>query len=369
MKAKIEKLIQNAGIKACLLYNCTEDRIIYEYNADDRLPMASVTKLITALTVRECVSDPDNVFFATEEDCAAYVYDNDASVAGFISFLGRKFSVTEYLYGLLLPSGGDAAYTLGKNLGNGDRAVFVEKMNAMAERLGSRNTHLTDVAGFGRKGEHYTSAEDLCRILCSVMQDPVLRKILMTSRHIAGKDDPWIMNSTNSLNRCWEDTFFPYNLGGKTGTTPFAGLCYCGIFERNGQQYVFVELGAFCDFSEEQRSRIFKDTITGIICELFSESGPLMRVRFSNHYLTVPVGTVVRPTVQTLFNNTSETPCLNYSVENPETASVDEQGAITVCGKGVTCVSIATQTGDYDMLYVNSTGSEFVELRRLKDHA
>lgn len=363
---KTEDWIRNAGIKACLFYNCTEDRIIYQYHADDRLPMASITKLVTALAVRELVSDPDNVFFATEEDCADYVKAHDASVAGFVSFPDRRFSVTEYLYGLLLPSGCDAAYTLAKNLGNGDRAAFAEKMNAVSRSLDCRDTRLTDAAGFGPPEEHYSTARDLCRILRRVMQDPLLRDILSTSRHAAGIVDTWNMCTTNPLNWCWEDTFFPYSLGGKTGTTSDAGHCYCGMLERNGQQYVFVELGAsFFDDSEEQGLRIFRNVITEIICGLFAESGPFMRVGFSGHYIPVPVGTTVRVPVQTLFNNTSETPHLHFSSGDPKIASVDETGTITVCGKGVARISLVTQTGDYDMLYIDSTGSKFTELKRM----
>ena len=366
MMTKVEELIRNAGIKACLFYNCTKDRVIYEYHADDRLPMASVTKLFTALAVREQVSDPDNVFFTTEEDCADYVQANNASVAGFVSFPGRRFSVTEYLYGLLLSSGGDAAYTLGKNLGNGSLTAFVERMNAAAARLGCRNTHLADVAGFGAKEQHYSTAKDICQTLCHAMKDPLLGRILLTVRHVAGKDDPWIMDTCNFLNLCMEDTFFSYSLGGKTGTTLEAGLCYCGMFERNGQQYVFVELGASYDLSEEQRYRLYKVTIPGILCEFFSQSGPFMHVRFSGHYFPVSVGMEVRPEVQILHNNTPETPHLKFSTDAPDIASVDEKGIITVCGKGVARIGLTAQTGDYDILYVNSTGSKYVELSHFR---
>lgn len=363
---KTEDRIREAGIKACILYNCTQDEIIYEYNKNLRLPMASVTKLITALTVRECVPEPDKVFFTVDEGCISYIINHSGSAAGFNLFIGERYSVTEYLKGLFISSGCDAAYILAKNLGDGDDRVFVKKMNDFLARIGCTDTHVTDASGFENGKEHYTTVNDLCRIMSLAMQDLLLREILMTNCHITASKTKWTMRTIDPLLRCQADTFFPYCIGGKTGTTNAAGRCYCGVFKRGGEEYIFAELGANCDFSEKQRRWLSGHIIAGIFCDFLKESGPFMRVSFPGNYIVIPAGTTFKLEVQTLFNNTKEPPRLSFFSLNPEIATVDNEGKITVCGKGVAQIEVYTQTGDYDLLFINSTGEEYVELKRIE---
>ena len=210
----------------------TSGRVLYESDADKKLPMASTTKILTALAVIENFP----------LDRAITVPDECAGIEGSSVYLkgGDKYTVEDLLYGLMLRSGNDCAETLAKTL-CGSIKKFVDIMNETAIRYGAKNSNFTNPHGLPDP-DHYTTARDLGIIACAAMRNENFRKIVSSKKHVAtelvsGQKNLWI-NKNKML----------YNYDGasgvKTGYTVKAGRCLVSSAERNGMEVVCVVLNS-----------------------------------------------------------------------------------------------------------------------------
>lgn len=206
--------------------------VLYEKNPDIRLPMASTTKLMTAIIALESCSLDEPVEIKSE-------YCN---IEGSSMYLtpGEKCSVRELLAGLLLVSGNDAATALAGHIA-GDDAHFAALMNAKADELGMTNTHYVNPHGL-TDDEHYTTARDLARLMDYCMQNPVFAELdAMPQYSVDGK---LLLNHNRLLQTC------PGCIGGKTGYTEAAGRCLVSCCERDGARLVCVTLAAPDDWDD-----------------------------------------------------------------------------------------------------------------------
>lgn len=142
---------------------------LFEQNADSRLPMASTTKIMTAL-VALGEGDLDRVYIVKPEY---------AAVEGSSMYLkaGETLSLRDTLYGLMLASGNDAAVAIAGECGG--MTAFVGKMNAKAAELGLMDTHFDNPNGLP-SDTHYTTAHELAKITAAALKDPVFRQIVST---------------------------------------------------------------------------------------------------------------------------------------------------------------------------------------------
>ena len=168
-------------------------RILSETNADVELPMASTTKIVTAITVI------DN--FDVEKE--VIVPEQSVGTEGSSIYLrkGEKYKVKDLLYGLMLRSGNDAAETLAVTL-CGSIGDFVKLMNETAKKTGATHSNFTNPHGLPGNN-HYTTARDLATISCYAMKNPIFKKIVSTKKHVAteltsSEKRVWI-NKNNSL--------------------------------------------------------------------------------------------------------------------------------------------------------------------------
>ena len=211
--------------KAWLLYDVDAERVLYEQNADVALPPASLTKLMTALLVLERSN------LATEVTVQAADLIDGASM-GLVE--GETLTVEQLLYGLLIPSGNDAAMALARHTwGSVER--FVQRMNERANELGLEQTQFANPHGFDAR-DHESSAADLLTLTRALLEYPIFRTIVAQPRaEVAGH----LLRSTNHL----LETFAGAD-GIKTGTTPAAGQCLVASVTRNGHQIVLILLGS-----------------------------------------------------------------------------------------------------------------------------
>jgi D-alanyl-D-alanine carboxypeptidase (penicillin-binding protein 5/6) len=194
------------------------------------LPMASTTKLMTALLAREEL-DLDEVVTA-----APYQPGPAESLMGLRD--GEQVSVEDLLYGLLLASGNDAAVTLAVAAAGSERA-FVAQMNREARRLGLEETSYENPIGFDGPG-HYTTASDLVDLAVNVREDPVLREIVDTPeiRLTEGERTRTIENRNTLVRE------LPFVNGVKTGYTEGAGYVLVGSGSGKGATVVSALIGA-----------------------------------------------------------------------------------------------------------------------------
>jgi len=206
-------------------------KVLYQENANVQEAPASLTKVMTALLVIENGSLDARV---TISDRAASVGESSAGLQA-----GEVYTRKELLYGLLLPSGNDAAVALAESVA-GSEGNFVHLMNAEAQRLGMTETHFSDASGLTAPG-HYSSAHDLALLTVAAMQYPESRKIVATQAY-------YLPTTVNHGSHYWENlnlsflTGYPGAEGVKTGWTTPAGHCVICAAKRGQVELVAVVL-------------------------------------------------------------------------------------------------------------------------------
>ncbi len=195
------------GGTAYLVENATTGDVVLAKNARVRVPIASITKLMTVLVALEHAR-PDSVVTVTGAAAAR----GESSI-----FLrpGERLTVRELVQAALIQSANDAAAALADHVGGGDRAAFVGLMNAKARSLGLRDTRFANADGLDAPG-HYSSARDVTTLARVAMRNPVIRGIVRTKETTI---------SGGRRLRTWNDLLdtFPGLLGVKTGHTSGAG--------------------------------------------------------------------------------------------------------------------------------------------------
>lgn len=217
--------------RAAVVIDADTGEMLFEQNADSRLPMASTTKIMTAL-VALGEGDLDRVYTVKPEY---------AAVEGSSMYLkaGETLSLRDTLYGLMLASGNDAAVAIAGECGG--MTAFVGKMNAKAAELGLTDTHFDNPNGLP-SDTHYTTAHELAKITAVALKDPVFRQIVSTkSCTVSGHT----LSNHNRLLSMYDGA-----IGVKTGFTRAAGRCLVSAAERNGRTIIAVTLNDPNDWND-----------------------------------------------------------------------------------------------------------------------
>lgn len=156
--------------KHAILVDLKDNKILYAREADERTYPASLTKMMTVLVAIENLSTE---MMKVPNDFS-YLYEQNAALAGFLP--GDLVRTSDLLYGIMLPSGADAALTVAENIA-GSEAKFVKLMNEKSKELGMNNTHFTNVIGL-HDNNHYTTVHDLAILLEYALKIRRLRKFL-----------------------------------------------------------------------------------------------------------------------------------------------------------------------------------------------
>lgn len=209
-----------------LLWNNTLGTVVAEKDADTQTPVASLTKIMTALVTLE------------RRQLDEMVEITPAMLQGLEEFAiiglqaGQKVTVEDLLYATMLPSAGDAAQALAIST-SGTIAEFAELMNQKAAELGMQQTHFSNPVGFDE--ENYSTAQDIAILLRAALQNPTFVRIFETFE-----------TELPTLGRTATKTFAPQNYirGGKTGFTNLAGRCLASTAEVEGTEYILVSIGA-----------------------------------------------------------------------------------------------------------------------------
>ena len=230
--------VQASGAQGAIVTEAHTGRVLYERGADKKLPMASTTKIMTALLTAESGRLAETVTVPARA----------VGVEGSSLYLkqGEHLTVEELLYGLMLCSGNDAAVALADYLGPGVEA-FVEKMNARAAELGAKNTHFVNPHGL-HDPDHYTTARDLALIASAGMKNEVFARVVGTKKKTIpceGREYPRFLRNKNRILTQYEG-----GNGVKTGFTKAAGRCLVSAAAREDMQLVCVVLNAPDMFNE-----------------------------------------------------------------------------------------------------------------------
>lgn len=226
--------------KSAILVNPDTGMVLYEYNADQSLPPASTTKIMTALLTLEHADINDTVT-AIESDFEKM--DSDSSTANIQ--VGEKVRIIDLLYCLMLPSANEAAYMLARHVG-GTYDNFVEMMNVRATELGCTGTHFVNPCGL-HEDDHYSTARDLEKIAEQAMKDETFAEVVKAaSKTISATNvhpERQVFSTNYLLFSRSQPWFYPYCNGIKTGHTSQAGNCLVAFAEKSKAKLFSVVLG------------------------------------------------------------------------------------------------------------------------------
>lgn len=225
--------------KSVLAEDLDSGQLLYQKNIHERLLPASTTKLMTALVGRAYFK-PTDILTATKDSLVG------GSTMGLS--LNEQMTFQSLLYGMLINSGNDAAFTIAANYPGGISA-FVAQMNLKAQSLGLTDTHFQNPAGFDDP-THYSSAYDLAKIAEQVTKDPLLSTIVDTKETTV---DAINSSKEHLLKNVDELLSVQGVIGIKTGYTEEAGENFIGLVDRNGHKVLTVVLDSTDRFGETSK--------------------------------------------------------------------------------------------------------------------
>lgn len=232
--------------KAIYLFNNSHKNTVFAFNENIQLPPASLTKLMTVYVAIEHIPDL-KAKVSVSSSFRQRMIRSGANIAGF--YANESVTYEDLLYATLLSSGAEAAGTLAIRLA-GRESVFIDWMNQKAAQLGMQNTVFKTVEGLDANGQ-YTTAKDIGLLLESALKNPTFYQIVTTPAFVTSptRSHPkGIKLHSTVLKNIGEHEEHGFRiLGGKSGTTSKAGLCWATIAEKNGNAYILVTLGAPLD--------------------------------------------------------------------------------------------------------------------------
>ncbi len=216
---------------AAIVESMDTGKVLYERNARTRRPMASTTKIMTAILILE--SGVDLSTPVTVSAKAATTWEPSVWVRA-----GDVLTVEQLLYALLLRSANGAAVALAQH-DAGSVSAFVEKMNQKAQELGMDDTHFVTTNGLDANG-HYSTAADMAELGRYAMKNEKFREFVDTKKYTLSIDgaEPLLLTNTNKLLQQYD-----WVTGIKTGSTPNADHCLVASGTKDGREVISVVLG------------------------------------------------------------------------------------------------------------------------------
>jgi D-alanyl-D-alanine carboxypeptidase (penicillin-binding protein 5/6) len=216
--------------RAAVLIDVESGRILYQKNIRQQLPMASTTKIMTAITA---IEEGD-----LQETVTAGIRAQNTGGSSIYLQAGERLSLEELLYGLMLQSGNDAAVAIAEHIGKSCEG-FADMMNKKAARIGAAGSNFVNPHGLDQEG-HFTTAGDLAKITAYALKNPVFKQIVATKQKKIpwwGRDYSRVLNNKNKI--LWQ---VEGGDGVKTGFTNKAGRCLVASASRDNWQLASVVL-------------------------------------------------------------------------------------------------------------------------------
>jgi D-alanyl-D-alanine carboxypeptidase/D-alanyl-D-alanine carboxypeptidase (penicillin-binding protein 5/6) len=234
-----ENEIPSVSAKSAILIEASTGRVIFGKREYDKLPVASTTKILTTILMLESGN------LDTEFEMGPEILVEGSTMGLLESDLVSKLDLC---YGMMLPSGNDAANATAYILGGGT-AGFSELMNAKAAQIGMNDSHFVTPSGL-HASNHYSTAYDMALLTRYALENPVFAEIAATESIKIDYGNPpykrWLSNSNKLL------SLYDGCIGVKTGFTDEAGRCLISAAERNGVKLISVTLDAPNDWSDHK---------------------------------------------------------------------------------------------------------------------
>ena len=221
--------------KSCFLFEANTGTILYKENENRKLPMASMTKMMTLKLVFDEIEKGK-----IKETDEVVISEHAAGQTGSQAFLdkGEKYTISDLLKTTIVASANDSAMALAEFVG-GDEKTFVEKMNTTANFMGLKDSHFNNPTGLPAS-DHFSSARDMAKLCVHVVLNPLYKKYsriyLDELVHPSGRKTQ-LVNTNRALKN-----YVGFE-GGKTGHTNEAGYCMTAVAKRGDMTLVAVVMG------------------------------------------------------------------------------------------------------------------------------
>ncbi|MBR4231284.1 MAG: D-alanyl-D-alanine carboxypeptidase [Bacilli bacterium] len=240
----VNALDMEVSAKSAILIDQNTGTILYKKNENERLPMASMTKIMSLILIMEQINE-GNLSYDTKVEISSEA----SSMGGSQIFLqtGDVYKVGELLKSIAMASANDAVVALAEKT-YGSKEEFINKMNEKAKKMGLKNTNFVNVHGLDEEN-HYSSAYDMAYMAKELLKyDEILKFTSVYEEYLQKSDGSkiWLVN-TNKLVR-----FYPGVDGLKTGYTQNAGYCLTATAKKNNLRLISVVMG---EDSIEKRSQ------------------------------------------------------------------------------------------------------------------
>ena len=232
-----------------ILYNMNEEKVLYELASEEQTQIASLTKIMTTIVAIENSNNLEEEVTIPKE---AFKGISEYTQVGFKT--GDTTTIRDLLYGVMLPSGADAANALAIHI-SGSISNFVDLMNQKCEELKLKNTHFDNPIGMD-SAENYSTASDMAKLLIYSLKNDTFKEIFQAREYTIA-----------SLNKTLTTTLIGYSksyglditdiTGAKSGFTDGAGLCLASTSTMDDVNYLLITLGA----STQNRSNAVRDTL------------------------------------------------------------------------------------------------------------
>ncbi|MCQ2010062.1 MAG: D-alanyl-D-alanine carboxypeptidase family protein [Sporolactobacillus sp.] len=226
--------------QSAVLMDQTSGRVLFKYNSNEKLPIASITKVMTAILAIE--SGKMNKTFTVSQEALR--------TEGSSIYLkaGEKMKLKDMVYGLMLRSGNDASRAIAEAVG-GSESGFVLMMNEKAHVLGMTNSHFTNPNGL-ENPDHYSTAYDMALLMRYAMDNAQFRKVVGTRIHRVPATNKEVARAWKNKNKMLR--LYKYSTGGKTGFTKKARRTLISTASKNHLNLIAVTLNDGDDWQDHQ---------------------------------------------------------------------------------------------------------------------
>ncbi len=304
--------IPDVAAQAYIVIDAESGRIIKSLNANIKLPIASTTKIMTAILSIENIPNL-NKKIEVPPECTG--------IEGSSIYLQpkQKVSVLDLLYGTMLRSGNDAAETLAKFAGRNNSDGFIAMMNEKAKELGAINTNFVNPSGL-HNDNHYSTAYDLALISAYAMKNDTFKEIARAEKYKANSMNSYFYNKNKVVYQ------YEYGTGIKIGYTKAAGRCLVASAEKDGTEVITVLLNDNNWFNESykifdwvfENYKIYSIVEKGQFAAYTSEGSPVFINESFRCILTEEEKEQIRfePLLITehIANNSSKAECGTYNI-------------------------------------------------------
>ena len=220
------------------VYNIEDMSLIYGKNIDERISIASITKVMTAIVAVENVEDVYNSVKIDYNQISKWLYE-ELSIAGIYD--GQELTYYDLIATMLIPSGADSAIFIASNIFK-NYNEFINKMNEKASELGMNSTHFSNPVGYDDEN-NYSTIEDVAIMMNYALKNNTLKDILTMKKYTTSDNKLTVYSTLDSLAIKY-GVQIDKIIGGKTGTTQNAGRCLASFSDDEGVPLLVIVVGS-----------------------------------------------------------------------------------------------------------------------------